>query len=159
MLCQETPPFFFFYCKIHRFRTRVRVFRAFSSARLKNEKKKRAFGKNEKENARSEKTKKERAFEKRKKTRVRKKREKKRAFEKRKKKNARSKKWNPHVYVGRFFERASKKWFFRTRVQFFKRAFEKTTFSNARLKKKKKTPFFFYARPAVFPRSFIGYDF
>ena len=71
------------------------------------------------------KTKKKRAFEKRKKTRVRKKRE----------KNARSKKWKPHVYVGRFFERASKKWFFsnarpvfQTRVRknhFFERAFEK----------------------------------
>ena len=40
--------FFFFLLFVHRFRTRVRVFRAFSSARLKNEKKKRAFGKNEK---------------------------------------------------------------------------------------------------------------
>ena len=35
--------------------------------------------------------------------------------------------------MGRFFESASKKWFFRTRVQFFKRAFEK----------KKKNAFFF----------------
>ena len=58
--------------------------------------------------------------------------------------------------MGRFFERASKKWFFRTRVQFFKRAFEKTTFSNARLKKKKKKrPFFFYARPAFRTRVFF----
>ena len=40
-------------------------------------------------------------------------------------------------------------------VQFFKRAFEKTTFSNARLKKKKKTPFFFYARPAFRTRVFF----
>ena len=137
---------------MHRFRTRVRVFRAFSSARLKNEKKnarsektrkKTRVRKKRKKNARLKKMEKKRAFEKRKKTRVRKKREKKRAFEKRKKKNARSKKWKPHVYVGRFFERASKKWFFRTRVQFFKRAFEKTTFSNARLKKKKKNALFF----------------
>ena len=147
--CSSHPnPIFyadFFFHHTHRFRTRVRVFRAFSSARLKNEKK----------NARSEKTKKKRAFEKRKKTRVRKKREKKRAFEKRKKKNGRSKKWKPHVYVGRFFERAFEKWFFRTRVQFFKRAFEKTTFSNARLKKKKKKRPFFFTRVQLFERAFF----
>ena len=118
----------------HRFRTRVRVFWAFSSARLKNEKKnarsektrkKTRVRKKRKKNARSEKTKKNARLKNGKKTRVRKKREQKRAFEKRKKKT-RVRKSGSLMFTWGGFSNARRK------SGFFKRA---SSFSNARSKK------------------------
>ena len=133
-VCAFFLKFNFYFSSNHRFRTRVRVFTAFSSARLKNEKKnarsektgkKTRVRKKRTKNARLKKAKKKRAFEKRKKTRVRKKREKKRAFEKRKK-NTRVRKSGSLMFTWGGFSNARRK------SGFFERA---SSFSNARSKK------------------------
>ena len=107
---------------------------------MKNEKKKkRAFGKNEKKNARL-KNEKKRAFGKNEKKNARLKNEKKkRAFEKVEASCLRGEVFRTRVEKVVF---SNARPVFQTRVRknhFFERAFEK---------KKKKTPFFFYARPA-----------
>ena len=125
---EKKESFFFFTHIFHRFRTRVRVFWAFSSARLKNEKKKRAFGKNEKKNARLKNEKK-----------------KKRAFEKVEASCLRGEVFRTRVEKVVF---SNARPVFQTRVRknhFFERAFEK---------KKKKRPFFF-TRVRLFERAFF----